>query len=63
MNPCDISGGLENFEVVYFPGAELFRNFREGYSLGDCISYGGDRYFLAHKLWDKQLICNFFYIS
>ena len=29
--PPEIKGGLENLEVVYFQGAELFGNFRGGY--------------------------------
>ena len=51
----EIRGGLENFEVVYFPGTELFWNFRRGLYL-----LGGTWYFLGHKL--KQKIWRKFYI-
>ena len=35
-------GGLENFEVVYFPGPELFWNFSGGYPLGGPVSLRED---------------------
>ena len=43
MNPFLTLGGLEYFEVIYFPGADLFwkkKNFFwAGYPLGEaCIS-------------------------
>ena len=40
MKPTDIRRELENLEVVYFPVAQLFRNFREDYPLGGLYLLG-----------------------
>ena len=61
-NPCPpppppLRRGLKNFELVYFPGAELFWNCRgEGYTLGKAVSPRGDLVLFTHKLQHKQLI-------
>ena len=40
MKPTDIRRELENLEVVHFPVAQLFRNFREDYTLGGLYLLG-----------------------
>ena len=59
MNPFLTLEGLEYFEVIYFPGADLFwkkkKFFLGGLSFrGGLYLLGGTWYFLAHKLYHKQ---------
>ena len=51
MNPLNLEGGgLENLEVLYFPGTNFFEILGGGYLLGGLYLLGGTWYFLEHQL-------------
>ena len=51
MNPLNLEGGLENLEVVYFPGTNFFEILGGGgYLSGGLYLLGGTWYFLEHQL-------------
>ena len=67
MNPL-ILGELENFDVVYFPGAELFFEILGGGGTGGNhlngpLSLRGTLYFLVHKFYQEELIIISLYFS